>query len=219
MPQYLDFRTAVSAIKKHGMLLVFPIKDQAEPASLWSVAYPRTPMRWEWDEGGDSRVAKLWHLREELSRSREVIYTKWYQGRATVFSRPLFTALLSESMAQNKTALSRSAREMLNALEQDSPQSTKVLKRETGLTGKLNVADYSRGLKELMNRFLVVVFGEVDDGAFPSAALAATRLIFEELFESAQSMTQAERDELIGEWVTRDPFSAKYYKRLQKARG
>lgn len=40
-------------------------------------------MHWEWDDAGDKRVADLWHLREELSRSGErVVYTKWFQNRA-----------------------------------------------------------------------------------------------------------------------------------------
>ncbi|HMN67936.1 MAG TPA: hypothetical protein PKC28_05290, partial [Bdellovibrionales bacterium] len=74
---------AIKAIDKKGALLVYPLNNKKEPASIWSELFPRTKMRWEWDAGSDNRVAELWYLREELSRSRKVVYVKWYQGRAT----------------------------------------------------------------------------------------------------------------------------------------
>ena len=91
----LNLRTAVGHIEKYGILLVYPIAGKSDPASLWSVAYPRSKMRWEWDDNGDDRVARLWHLREELSRSKKVVYAKWLNGRATFFSREVFAALPS----------------------------------------------------------------------------------------------------------------------------
>src|SRR5271167_90429 len=87
-------KSAVSAINTAGALLVFPLDNRKEPASIWSHFFPRTPMRWEWDESGDNRVGDLWHLRSELSTTRKVVYTKWFRGRATYFSKELFTLLL-----------------------------------------------------------------------------------------------------------------------------
>ena len=75
-------RSAITAVRKAGALLVFPMDNRKEPASLWSAFYPKEPMRWEWDESGDDRVAKLWRLRAELSTSREVVYSKWFRGAA-----------------------------------------------------------------------------------------------------------------------------------------
>src|SRR4051812_17327021 len=86
---------AVAAIERSGVLLVYPIQNRPDPPSLWTALHPRTAMRWEWDESGDDRVADLWHLRERLSRSGEVVYAKWFQGRATFFSREVFTAFLT----------------------------------------------------------------------------------------------------------------------------
>src|SRR4051812_27586425 len=88
-------KKSIGAINKRGCLLVYPVNNKREPLSLWSELHPRTRMRWEWDDDGDSKVADLWHLREQLSRSREVVYSKWYQGRATLFSFECFVALLS----------------------------------------------------------------------------------------------------------------------------
>ena len=67
----------ITAINEHGILLVYPLDNRKEPKSIWSVLYPRTPMRWEWDAGGDDRVGELWVLRESLMGSRDVVYSKW----------------------------------------------------------------------------------------------------------------------------------------------
>ena len=177
--------SAVRAIEKNGMLLVFPINNKKDPPSLWSVHFPRTKMRWEWDEDGDNRVSDLWHLREKLSRSRKVIYTKWYQGRATFFSLECFSALLT-LQEKNQTPLSREARQIYELLLEESPQSTKQLKRASGLVGRRLEGIYQRALKELWSRSLIVAYGEVDEGAFPSIAVGATKVLFEELYERAR---------------------------------
>src|SRR5580700_7343374 len=93
-PKHMTSPSAIAAINRAGALLVFPMDNRKEPSSIWSHFYPRTPMRWDWDESGDNRVADLWHLRSELSTTGKVIYTKWFRGRATYFSRALFTHLL-----------------------------------------------------------------------------------------------------------------------------
>jgi hypothetical protein len=190
MKEGVKTRDAIAAIEKHGALLVYPIDNRPEPLSLWSVFYPRRPMRWEWDDDGDDRVAKLWHLRAELSASSKVVYAKWFRGRATFFSREVFTALLA---AFGKPPyLSREARSLLDALSLDSPLSTKQLKRATELTGRLNEPTYERAMKELWSRFLIVGFGEVDDGAFPSLAVGATQVIFEDLVEASRAIRPEE---------------------------
>jgi hypothetical protein len=176
---------AVAAIEKHGALLVYPIDNRKDPLSLWSVFHPRTPMRWEWDQDGDDRVSRLWHLRAELSASGKVVYAKWFRGRATFFSREVFTAFLA---AGSRPYLGPEARSLLEALSLDSPLSTKQLKRATGLTGRLMEPAYERAMKELWSRFLIVGYGEVDDGAFPSLAIGASAVLFEDLHEAARAL-------------------------------
>src|SRR6476659_3749059 len=90
----MNQRSAISKINKKGILLVFPINNRKEPQSLWSEFYPRKKMRWEWDNSGDDSVAEMWGLMKRLSENREVVYSKWYQGRATFFSQELFAAML-----------------------------------------------------------------------------------------------------------------------------
>lgn len=186
---------ALTEIQKQGALIIFPLANQKEPPSVWSALWPRSRMRWEWTENSDNRVAELWHLREQLSKSGRVVYTKWFRGRATVFAKDVFSALLTvqkTTTTAGRWGLSRAAREILELLESNSPLSTKEIKKQSGLRGKLFNTEFDRAMKELWSRFLIVGFGEVDDGAFPSLAVGATQLLFEDLWQEAQSLDEAQ---------------------------
>ncbi len=185
-----DIRQSIKHINTHGVLLVFPIKNQKDPSSIWSCLHPKSKMSWNWDEDGDDRVVYLWHLMKSLSTNKEVVYSKWYQGRATFFSQDLFTALLKKSLHQDRP-LSAKAREILETLEMDSPLSTKQIKKIVELQGKDNQKYYDRAMKELFQKFLIVGFGEVDDGAFPSLAVAATKTLYEDLWWKAEALSLA----------------------------
>lgn len=214
-----DLNAAVAAVEKHGALLVFPIDNRKEPLSIWSVFYPRTAMKWEWDDEGDDRVSRLWHLRTELAQSRKVVYAKWYQGRATVFSREVFTLLLAAlgSARSAHLELSRESRNILELLESDSPRSTKELKRATELVGKALESTYERALRSLWQKLLVVGFGEFDDGAFPSLAVGSSRLLFEDLWTEAQAIdAQAARLKLREKLGDESPFYIHLEKSLAK---
>lgn len=196
--------------------MVFPINNKKEPASLWSEFYPKSKMRWEWDSDGDDRVSDLWALMKKLSDSREVVYSKWYQGRATFFSRRLFTALLCKSLNQfDEPHLTQTAKTLLEALESDSPLSTKQLKAMTDLRGKDNERFYNRGMKELFSKFLIVAFGEVDDGAFPSLAVGSTRNLYEELLSEAREMKKVEAEKIINEFLPAENLFRKQLDKLE----
>lgn len=210
----LTLKSAISAINQAGILLVFPIQNKKEPASLWSHFFPKTKMRWEWDDSGDSRVADLWHLREELSRSKQVVYAKWYQGRATFFSRDLFVPLLATlNRVTQDRRLPSEAKQVLEVLEMDSPLSSKVLRRRSELEGKDLESTYQKALKELWNRLRIVGFGEIDDGAFPSLAIGATQLLFEDLWRDALKRQSSPAGEFRERLASASPF-LKHYDRL-----
>jgi hypothetical protein len=175
---------ALAAIREHGALLVYPIANRKAPRSLWSALYPRSEMYWAWDETADDRVVGLWHLRERLAHGRKVVYVKWFRGRAAFFSRELFVDMLAATAPWNESA-SFEAREILDVLEENSPRSTKDVRREAGLRGKQGERVWQRCLKELWEGLFIVGTGEVDDGAFPSLEIGATRLIFEDLWDQA----------------------------------
>lgn len=184
-------KRSLDAVKKKGALIVFPIKNQKLPLSIWSILWPRSEMRWEWDSGGDDRVAQLWHLREEISKSRKIVYSKWFRGRATCFSLEVFKNLLAAGTFHSEVfnkKLSPTAKRLLEILEQNSPISTKELKKESGLVGKFLSSDFDKAMKELWLTLQIVGFGEVDDGAFPSLAVGATRLIFEDEWAESKNL-------------------------------
>ena len=179
---------AIQFIQKHGVLLVFPIQNQKLPASLWSSFYPRTPMRWEWDDSGDNRVAELWHLREELSRSGKVVYAKWYKNRATVFSPECFRWFRSVLHAQpGFNGLSTVAQKLFSVIADNSPISTKEIKKTAKEQFGLASPTVEKAYPELWRRLLITGYGEVDDGAFPSLAVGAADRLFEQWTESADA--------------------------------
>lgn len=210
---------AVSLINEQGALLVFPIKGKDSVPSLWKCLYPRSVMKWDWSEEGDDRVANLWHLRAALSDSRKVVYTKWYQNRATFFSFELFTAMLwlATSLSERSKELLPEGRDLLEVLEDDSPIATKQLRQLADLQGKANESAFNRGMRQLWNRLLVVGYGEIDEGGFPSLAVGSSRLLFEDLWDQSLDMPETEREEVISKTLPKDsPFLRQYYK-IQKA--
>ncbi len=204
---------AIQSINKHGLLLVFPILNAREPHSLWHEFHPYTKMRWEWDENGDDKVGQMWGLMKRLSENREVVYSKWFQGRATFFSRPLFTAMLSllKKKGDLRAGLSCAAKNLLEILESDSPLSTKQLKKMAELQGKDNERIYNRSMKELFAKQLIVAFGEVDDGAFPSLAVGATRLLFEDLWRESESVSTEQAQKTIDAFLPKDSKPRRYF--------
>jgi hypothetical protein len=214
-------RLAVQFIHQAGALLVFPIDNKRDPDSLWYRFHPKSEMRWEWDADGDHRVADLWHLKTELSITGKVVYTKWYRGRATYFSKPLFTAFLRKlnpalnDTYKNQATLSQGARKILEILQAESPLSTKELKRLADMRGRENERVYEKALKELWARLLIVAYGEVDDGAFPSLAVGATETLFEQLWSDALELSFAEADKTISKTLDQTNLFYKFYKKLE----
>lgn len=212
--QVQNLARARSAITEHGALLVYPLANRRDPPSLWHALYPRTEMRWSWDEGADERVAGLWHLREQLAREKQVVYGKWFRGRAIFVSRELFVPMLALSRADPRP-LSVEAREILALLIDDSPQTTKRLRREAALTGRDSERVWTRAMRELWERFLIVGVGELDDGSFPSLLVGATRLIFEELWEAAEAEPSEAQRATIEEKLGTSPAFASWWRRLR----
>ncbi|WP_374074522.1 hypothetical protein [Bdellovibrio bacteriovorus] len=205
----------IQAINKRGCLLVYPLENRKEPASLWSELYPRTKMRWEWDSDGDNRVGEMWVMREELSRSEEVVYAKWFRGRATFFSKDVFINLLAYlGTSQEQIHLPRSSQEALESFLLDSPQSTKVIKENLGWQGRMMESHYNRAMKPLWNYLFIVGYGEVQDSSFPSLNMAATQNIFEELWLSSQSINPAKAEKKLLEVLGEENLFMKYAKRV-----
>lgn len=210
----------IQAIENKGCLLVYPLANKKEPASLWSELYPRTKMRWAWDEDGDNRVSELWILREELSRSRQVVYAKWYQGRATFFSKEVFVCLLTFlGSSSGNFILPPSSQEALDSFLLDSPQSTKIIKETLGWQGKLMESHFNRAMKPLWNGLYLVGFGEVEDSSFPSLNMAATQNIFEDLWQQSQKLTREQAERKLMAILGEDSLFLKYARKIARVQG
>lgn len=214
-----NLSAAVSHINRHGALLVFPMKDRELPLSLWKCFYPRSKMDWDWSETGDNRVADLWHLRTQLSTCRKVVYSKWFQGRATVFSHELFTAILSlaSTLPDPLAGLPPESAMLASVLDDDSPLATKQLKAITELVGKEGEAGFTRGLKGLWSRLLAVGYGEVEEGGFPSLAIGSTKLLFEDLWDESREYSPQKRETAVRKFLANGSPLLKQYERLAKA--
>lgn len=211
-------RKAIAAIEAHGALLVFPINNKKEPRSIWSELYPRTKMRWEWDEDGDQKLSDLWRLREELSRSDKVVYAKWYQGRATFLAMDVFTSLLRFLDAERRaTQLGHESREILDSLLADSPLSTKQLKAAVSLEGRSLEPMYNRAMKPLWQNLLIVAYGEFDDSSFPSLGIGATQTLFEELWLKSQQLNFDEAQNLLLERLGSGNLFYRWAERVRRA--
>jgi hypothetical protein len=193
----MNEKRAIEFINKNGILMVFPIKNQKLPKSLWSEFFPRKKMVWDWDEDADDNVANLWHLMKSLSDSKKVVYTKWYRGRATFFSRKAFVAALKITEGLRQEPLPAASEKIYDILLSDSPLSTKQLKKASELQGKFFASTYNRATKYLFERFYIVAFGEVDDGAFPSLCVGAACNLYEDLWQEAKSMSQNQAHKIL----------------------
>lgn len=209
---------AVAAVETHGALLVFPHDNKPEPRSMWHVLHPRSEMRWAWDDGADPRVAALWHLRSALSSDPRVVYTKWLQGRATLLSLPVFRAMLGalRSKGDLRARLSRDALAVLDALDDDSPQATRALRETVGLPGRAHEAAFNRAMRPLWERLLVVGAGEVDEGGFPSLAVASTRVYREDEWLESESPSEEDAAALEKALSERPVFARSWRRVLAK---
>ena len=187
-----DLERAKKAVDRSGILLVYPIDGRPEIPSLWSELYPRSKMEWSWNEDADPRVAEVWHLRERLAHTHDVAYAKWFRGRATFFSLPVFIALLGRLAARGDlhAGLPTAATDILELLRERSPLSTKQVRAEADLRGKENEKRFTHAMKALWTRLLIVGTGEVPDGAFPSLAFGATELLFEDEWNARTSVSK-----------------------------
>jgi len=213
MAKRILLENAVKRIEERGVLLVYPINNRPLPLSLWTEFLPKTRMVWDWNDDAAGAVSDMWALMKRLSDCREVVYSKWYQGRATFFSRDLFTAMLCLRRRQSDSVrhLSPTARTLFEVLENNSPLSTRKLKELTDLQGRLHEAEYSRAMKELFTQLWIVGFGEVDDGAFPSLAVGATELLYDDLCREAESLSVRKAQAAIEQWLPPSSHFRRYY--------
>jgi hypothetical protein len=68
-------------------------------------------------------------------------------------------------------------------------------------------------MKELFTQLLIVGFGEIDDGAFPSAAVGATELLFSDLWREADEMTYTEAKVVVDQFLPEGSHFRRFFDR------
>jgi hypothetical protein len=205
---------AYEAVDRLGIALVYPIANEREPPSLWYELHPRTKMQWSWDDGADDRVAELWHMRSRMAESGDVAYGKWFRGRATFFSLDVFHAMLGTVCEAGDpfAGLPHESREILDLLRDRGTMSTKELRAEAGLQGKPFESLFTHAMKALWQRLLIAGVGEVEDGAFPSLAVSATELVFEDIWAARRDVPRAKKQKL-DDALARSTAFARFFRR------
>lgn len=213
------FAAAVRAVQRDGALLVFPLENRTDLPSVWSRLHPGAAMRWDWDDGGDPRVFALWQLRAKMMTSRKVVYAKWFRGRATVFAPDVFTAMLCavRDARDPRKGLLPEAAAILEVLDENSPVSSKTLRGLVDLQGKFHERAWTKAMAQLWARLLVVGYGEVDDGAFPSLAIGSTALLFEELWDASGGTLPSEARATLAARLGEDGAFLPYFEKTLTA--
>jgi hypothetical protein len=216
------YKKAVAAINEHHVQLVYPIQNAREPRSLWHSLHPRSVMKWDWSEHADPRIVDLWHLKDDLCHGRDVVYAKWFRGRATFFSREIFVPMLGLLGTTRSEAARHDvhARRIHEELLDNSPQTPKLVRQAADLSESDKRGDYERGVKLLWEQLLIVGTGEVDEGQFPALAMGATRHIFEDLWDAASSIDPRDAEERCRKLLPADsPFSKFFHRLMHKFAG
>jgi hypothetical protein len=74
-------------------------------------------------------------------------------------------------------------------------------------------------MKDLFTRFLIVGFGEVEDGAFPSLAVGATELLYDDLWREAEEMPIRKAQSTIDRLMPQASHCRRYFDKTSSVMG
>ncbi|MEO5668509.1 MAG: hypothetical protein ABIR96_10655 [Bdellovibrionota bacterium] len=176
----LGLKSALDQVERVGRVAIFPEKNKKKNSivSLWEIFYPRTKMKWEWDEAADNRVVKLWWLKNEIAQTQKVLYGRFFGNRPVLVSKKEALKIL---VTLEPRRHSRLASEILSRLEDNSPQTKRMLGRALRDDGwEPTKSEFEKALLDLQRDFKIVNLGdsEREKGPMPSTEYATLALIF-----------------------------------------
>ena len=62
-------------------------------------------------------------------------------------------------------------------------------------------------------KYLMVGYGEVDDGAFTSLAVGATKNLYEDLWNSAEKLNEAKAQAVVDKYLKKDSKFRKFFEK------
>lgn len=179
------FEKVLSLINEHQIVYVYPHKSKEE-VSIFRLLYPKKEFRWDWSEAADPKLVELWWLKDDLARSKKVVYGRFFKAKPCFVSIKKFQLLLKNTLVNI---------DQLNALEtfiyelllENSPQSTRMIKK---VYRKLGVEVYTRtewnkAFLGLQKKLLICNLGdsEREHSPMPSTEYAAVEHVFENLLK------------------------------------
>lgn len=179
----MTLKGALEHVEKVGRVAIFPEKNKKKSSiiSLWELFFPRTKMKWEWDDSADNRVVKLWWLKNEIAQTQKVLYGRFFGNRPILVSKNEARRTMA---GLERKPLSSLAREILSRLEDNSPQTKRMIGKSLRDDGwEITKGDFERALLSLQKQFLIVNLGdsEREKGPMPSTEYAALSLVFPDL--------------------------------------
>jgi len=172
-------RSCLEFIQREGVVSVFPAKGKRALPSLFRFLHPRSSFSWVWDENGDDKVVKLWWLKNEIAASKKVLYGRFFTNQ------PVFVAFAraKELRAQvQRVPLGELDRYVLELLEQNSPQTLRMMKRQARLEGRDFLrSEWQKSLLKLQKQFLICSLGDStrESGPMPSTEYVALEHFFD----------------------------------------
>ena len=165
-------RQALSFVNETGFCFAFKAENSELPC-LWHAACGmRDPLMPEHTHH-DPAISFVWEMKNVLPSEGKIYYGKLLKKRPMMVSLeylPYFyvlshrTGLRGEYQREFlKERLSVTARDIMDALEDSSPQTTKGLKLATGHLTKSSRVHFDRAMAELQEKMFLVKVAELDD--------------------------------------------------------
>ena len=119
-----------------------------------------------------------------------------------------------DSVLKNQDRLLRL---ILEAVDVDSPLSTRQVKEACELQGRLNEPQFNKTTKYLWQNLCLIAFGEINDSSFPSLGYASPKILFEDLWVESQKISVAEAEKEIFRLLKSQPEVLKWLGKIKKS--
>ncbi len=167
-------RTAIEFVNDVGCCLVFTNRTQQLPCLWVAVCGRRNPVFPEHSHH-DPELILTWNLKDRLPAKRRVFYGKLIFGKPSMISLAQFPDFYALHGPQHDEQyryeyedglLSRAAKQVMDALVERHPQTTKELKWSSGLHTSQNRPTFDRAVAELQRKLQITMIEARYDPAF-----------------------------------------------------
>jgi hypothetical protein len=162
-------KQALSFINSVGFCFAFKAEHSELPC-LWHAACGRRDPELPRHTHSDPSLSFVWEMKDKLPSDRKIYYGKLLKGRPTMVSLeylPYFYVLAERTGTRDeylqehrRGRLTHGARDIMEALLDSWPQTTKGLKLATSMHGKPDRPSFDRAIAELQTKMFIVKVAE-----------------------------------------------------------